>query len=68
MKLKDYSELISALAKKYPDAKVVYSCDEEGNAFSESHFSPSEGRFSKGQFMSIDDQMPPDKVNAICIN
>jgi hypothetical protein len=33
MTLKEYSESISKLAEKYPDALVVYSSDDEGNSF-----------------------------------
>ena len=41
MKLVDYAESIKRLAKKHPDATVVFASDEEGNSFHELNFHPS---------------------------
>lgn len=63
MKLSEYSKIISKLAKKYPNADVIYSSDEEGNSFSEVTFDPSVGNFKYDEFHA--DEEP---INSICIN
>lgn len=64
MTIKEYAKVIARLAKKYPDAKVIYSVDDEGNAFNEVEYSPTPGRFARtGEFGSH-----VEPVNAICIN
>lgn len=63
MTLKEYSQQLSKLAKKHPDAKVVYAIDDEGNAFSEVTFSPTPGSFDGHDF---DDSS--NKINSVCIN
>ena len=35
MKLKEYAKVIAVLAEKYPNAKVIFSIDDEGNAYNE---------------------------------
>jgi hypothetical protein len=62
MELKVYALLIAELAEKYPDAKVVYATDDEGNGYGEVHFGPTVGTFKDGEFSST------KKVNAICVN
>ncbi len=65
MKLKDYAKHISDMAKKYPNAEVVYASDDEGNFFAPVNYGPSIGTFSDGQFSALE---PDGKVDAICIN
>jgi hypothetical protein len=65
MKLKNYIKELAKLAKKYPNATVVSASDEEGNAFSEVIYSPSVGKFDGREF---DDDVEPNRVNAVCIN
>ena len=35
MKLKEYAKWVAKMAKKHPNALVVYSSDDEGNSFHE---------------------------------
>ena len=67
MKLKEYAKLIATLAEKYPNAKVIYSRDDEGNGFEEVHYAPSLGDFDSenGEFESDGENK---KVNAVCVN
>ena len=48
MKLSEYAAAIAEVAKKYPDAKVVYSRDDEGNGYQEVYFTPTPGLFNDG--------------------
>jgi hypothetical protein len=64
MTLKEYSNMIAKLAKKCPEAKVIYASDEEGNSFDEIYFSPRLGIFRNGEFQ-VDDESKP---NACCVN
>lgn len=60
----EYAKRINALAKKYPNAILVYSSDDEGNSYSELCTMPHVGYFSdEGEFDS-----EADETNAICIN
>lgn len=63
MKLVDYAESIKRLAKKHPNATVVYASDEEGNEFKETHFYPAAGNFDGTSFDS-----ECEEVNSVCIN
>jgi len=66
MKLKDYSAAIVALAEKYPDALVVYSADDEGNAFGPVHFPPAVGLYDDcGEFSQ---ELEGQEPNSVCIN
>lgn len=73
MKLKEYAEKINALAEKYPDVDVIYSADDEGNAFSLVHYDPCVGNVDslyRGYFVpdsssEFDDSMT---INSVCIN
>lgn len=65
MKLSEYANFVAILAKKYPDAKVIYAADEEGNYFEEVHYAPSLGQFEDGEF---DNEPATGKMNAVCIN
>jgi hypothetical protein len=66
MKIKDYIERLNRLAELYPDAELVYSCDDEGNHYSEVLFHPSCGEVK-------DDEWNPcletaENVKHICLN
>lgn len=63
MTIKEYIKDLEVLAKKYPEAKVIYSKDDEGNGFNYVHFAPAPGNFNDGEF---DDDSR--SVNAICLN
>ncbi len=65
MKLQEYIDALLIVAKKYPDATLIYSKDDEGNAYQEVQFIPSAGKFDGWQF---DNEVTGKKVNAICIN
>jgi hypothetical protein len=83
MKLKDYLEGLVALVEERPETlefDVVYSIDDEGNAFREIYWGPSVGKFDAPDFESEanmaenskdfpeeykDEDMTP---NSICIN
>jgi hypothetical protein len=71
MTLKEYSEKIAELAKKYPEIKVVYAKDEEGNEFRPVGFEPTPGYYEdrdftpESNFSVLEDDL---KVNSICIN
>jgi hypothetical protein len=78
MKLKEYAELISKLAKELPDAEVVYAIDDEGNGFQSVSFGPSIG-FSNEHHdfvpLSFVRESPADydyfdvnKPNTVCLN
>ena len=60
----EYAKRINALAKKYPNATMIYSADDEGNAYSELYTMPHVGNFTEeGEF-----DPESDDINAICIN
>jgi hypothetical protein len=62
MKLTQYIRQLQEIAKKQPDAEVIYAADEEGNS-SPVFYEPSLGYFDGDSF---DTTAKP--VNAICIN
>lgn len=66
MNLKEYIELLQTKLKEHGDIKVLYSCDDEGNYYSEVHYLPSVGFYNEksGEF----DHNFEGKVNAICLN
>jgi len=63
MTLKDYARKINELAKKFPDAIIVYGKDDEGNSFHEVCFDPSPGHFEGRNFESN-----KAEINSVCIN
>lgn len=63
MKLKQYANHINELAKKYPNAEVVYAADEEGNNFSNVFYEPSYGHFDGNMF-----ENNGGPTNAVCVN
>lgn len=67
MKLKKYFEKIKKLISENPEIleyNVVYSSDDEGNTYSEVHFTPSIGNYDNEEFKEESDE----ENNAICIN
>ena len=70
MKLKEYAKLINTLAKRYPDVDVIYSCDDEGNAYSLVYYEPTpmiaEQDACGLSVKNADDEL--NKPNAVCIN
>lgn len=77
MKLEQYIDTLQQLVDKNPAAKdytVIFSIDDEGNAFKEVHFEPSIGVFEEedSEFTDLDSEdfenYEPTDVNAVCIN
>jgi hypothetical protein len=64
MKLKDYIANLTKLAKKYPNATVLYASDEEGNSYQEVVYDASAGTYDDNGF----DASLNDKANAVCLN
>lgn len=62
MKIKTYIKKLQKLAEKYPNAKLIYACDDEGNSFDEVRWSPSPVCWKKGEI--VDD----GENNAVIIN
>jgi len=63
MKLKGYIARLEELEKAYGNLDVVYACDEEGNRFTYVQFSPTTGKFDRGEFQN-DTKNP----NCVCVN
>lgn len=66
MKLKKFLKLINEAVEKNPEllkATVVYSIDEEGNAFHKVEVTATPGIYKGGDF-----DLSYENVNAICIN
>lgn len=62
--IQEYAQRINTLAKKYPNATLIYSADDEGNAYNELFTLPHVGNFSdEGEF-----DTESDEINAVCIN
>jgi hypothetical protein len=81
MKLSEYIKSLQDFVKKDPrnaELTVVYSADDEGNAYQEVHYSPTIGEYIPDDrewraFADDPDQDPEDMVdesdiNSICIN
>ena len=81
MNLKEYSDHIAKLAKKYPNALVIFSSDSEGNSFQKVSYTGTMGFFEgeyHGEFYSVksikespsefDESFDVKKPTAICIN
>ena len=66
MNLKEYADRINKLATKYPNAKVIYSRDDEGNGYDEVHYTPSPCKFD-GNDIEVDGLLVKD-INAVIIN
>ena len=67
MTLKSYSDKLAELAKKYPEALVVCSSDDEGNSFYPTNFGPTVGKYNNGVF-HFDDATVEFQPNAVCLN
>lgn len=68
MKLKDYIKKLTDIAEANPKAleyDVVYSTDDEGNAFNEVYCGPTTGYFDGCEFYNQDSDQDD---NAICLN
>ena len=71
MKLKEYAMYIAKLAKKHPNATMVFSCDEEGNQYSPVQFNPTTGAYEfggTGGEWTPNDGTKEFKVTAVCVN
>ena len=64
MTLNTYIKKLQAIAKDYPNAKVIFAADEEGNSFYPIHFPPSTGNFDGRDFDASEEAV----VNAVCVN
>lgn len=69
MKIKTYLAALQKLAKKYPNAEVVSSSDDEGNSFQSVNYIPTYGKFeSEGDGFGHGDFGGDTGVDAICVN
>ena len=80
MTLKEYIEKLQNLAKEYPTSlnmEVVYSADDEGNAYRKIMFEPSLFQFEDmstyyledvGSYEEGSDEIALEDCNAVCIN
>lgn len=68
MNIKDFAANIQRLAKKYPDAIVVYSSDSEGNGFSEVDYGPTPGYFDPCSQQWDTEPVDGEGIRAICVN
>jgi len=66
MLLKQYAQIITKLAKEHPDAEVIYSIDDEGNAYNRVYFAPTLGQWNESSNEFDNDEKK--KVTAVCIN
>lgn len=58
MKIEQYAKLINEIAKKHPDAEVLYSSDDEGRHFDKVHYMPSYNTYI----------INGKKLKGICVN
>ena len=72
MKLKDYIANLQKIAEKNPDLDVVYSIDDEGNAFHNVYYGPSVGVLEDTDFIPEEElhkwNRTPNQINVVCIN
>ena len=72
MILKDFLENINKLVEENPgllDKKVIYSIDDEWNAFKNIHYTPSIWMIDKeNEFIQNTDEEFEWEINCICIN
>ena len=68
MKLKQYIKQLQEVLRAEGDLDVIYSSDDEGNAFSPVIYSPQEGIYDAGDSSFDGDSPTDDPVNAVCIN
>ena len=69
MKLKEYIEVLTDIEQSHPNAKIIYSCDEEGNRYSEVFYQPAAGCYD-GLYWETEGDLEETggEVNAVCIN
>ncbi len=74
MKLKAYIERLNKILAEDPknaNLEVVYSIDDEGNAFHSVNSDPVIGIYERNDFMDMEyakDEYKNAKANAVCIN
>ena len=69
MKLKEYIEVLTDIERTHPNAKLIFSCDDEGNRFSEVHYQPALGYYDGCDWETEGElEETGSKVNAVCIN
>ena len=64
MKLHDYILELEKLHAQYPNAKLVYASDDEGNSYSQVHYPPTAINFDFTNMIPSERK----KINAILIN
>lgn len=64
MKLHNYILELEKLHAQYPNAKLVYASDDEGNSYSEVNWPPSPINFDFNNMVPTEKK----KINAILIN
>lgn len=69
MTIKEYLRELKVLAKKYPDAEVVFACDGAGSMFERLKYFPGEGHYENEEnnfvYHGEDAEL---EINAICVN
>lgn len=75
MTMTEFSAAMTELAKKHPDALVVYSKDNEGNGYEPVHYTGTAGFYREGDFYTDDESYQEVtgndgklQVNAVCVN
>lgn len=71
MKFKDYLSKMNELAETMPEVlemDVVFSIDDEGNAFNPVHWGPSVGLHEGRDFIPNDMLGEDETPNAVCLN
>lgn len=68
IKLKQLIQNLINIEKIYGDVAIIYSCDDEGNAFNPVHYTPSIGIYEDCEFRSESEDIDLERVNAVCIN
>ena len=69
MTLKQYIEVLTDIEKDHPNAKLIFSCDDEGNRFSEVFYQPAAGHYDGCDWETEAElEEAGSKVNAVCIN
>jgi len=66
MTLKEFLVPLNDLVKKYPDIKVIYAQDVEGNYYDEIRYGPLLCRFKNNEIEDV--KISDTKFDAICIN
>ena len=65
MKLREYMRRLEKIKAKYgDDLEMVYSIDDEGNAYHSIYYHPSIGVFENDEWVCDPDKTP----NSVCVN